>query len=275
MRRSIALNTALMILLGAASSYAQDQAPSDQTEAPVEASAQPQADAQQPENMAQPPAHVWAHESEVGIATVSGNTTSETYNLKQKTTYAFGLNSLTLTARYLQSEVDGVQGSKNWDAAVRYDREVSSRTSIFASHGLESDIFAGYVQRNNYDIGAKYDIAKSDATKWFAELGYRYTYNLFSGPADGRDTINHLVRGYTEISQNLSDKTALRFWVEYLPNVEDFGESRVNFEPSIVSQLSDIFSLKTGYLVKYQSEIVAPVTRHADKFLTTALVTKF
>ena len=83
------------------------------------------------------------------------------------------------------------------------------------------------------------------------------------------------VRLYTEATQAIGEQTSLKFWVEYLPNIDEMDDYRLNLEPSLVTQLSGIFSLKTGYLVKYQSVLVPPVTKYADRFFTTALVAKF
>lgn len=217
----------------------------------------------------------WAHESEIGIATVSGNTETETYNVKQKTSYTFDFNQFTLAARYLRATSAGIESARNWDGSLRYDRELSPWFSVFASNGLESDVFAGYVQRTNYDVGAKYVIIKTEPTNWISELGYRYTDTQFTVTAPGRDDVSHLVRAYTEIIQALGAQASGRLWVEYLPNLSESKEYRLNLEPSIVAQLTGIFSLKTGYLIKYQNQVVAPVTERTDRFFTTSLVAKF
>lgn len=217
----------------------------------------------------------WAHESELGITTVGGNTKTESYNLKQKTSYTFDLNKFTLAARYLKTKSGGVESARNWDGSIRYDREISARFSIFASNGLESDVFAGYVQRTNYDLGATYAIVKSEPTNWIAEAGYRYTDTQFTVRPVGTADVSHLLRIFSEVNQTLGKQASARFWVEYLPNLSEEDEYRVNLEPSIVAQLTGIFSLKTGYLIKYQNRITAPVTERTDSFFTTSLVAKF
>lgn len=223
----------------------------------------------------QPEKSKWAHESELGIATVAGNTDSETYNVKQKTSYVFDLNQMTASARYLRTTAGGTESARNWDASLRYDRTTSTKMSVFTAYSLESDPYAGYVQRNNADIGVKYEIAKSIPTTWLAELGFRNTQTQFLGPAAGRDSSSNFIRVYSEVAQVVSSTSSLRFWIEYLPSIEDSDLYRINLEPSLVSQLNSLLSLKVGYLVKYQNQIVPPVTEHTDRFFTTALVAKF
>jgi putative salt-induced outer membrane protein YdiY len=116
------------------------------------------AHAQAPVETSQP-MNVWTSESEVGIATVSGNSKSETFTGKDTTSYTIDAkNKVTWTGRYLRATSGGVESSRNWDTAARLERLFPpSSLSAFVSYGLESDFYAGYVQRNNADIGLKYD----------------------------------------------------------------------------------------------------------------------
>ena len=216
----------------------------------------------------------WTNESEVGIATVSGNAQSETYSGKQTTLYQFDLNKLKLALRYLKTSSRGTDTARSWDGILRYDRVLREDLSVFASYGLESDVFAGYVQRNNADVGVHYDIVKTKPTQWFAEAGYRNTFTLSRGSSSS-DPVAHIIRVYTEVGQELSETSSGRLWVEYLPNVKAGNDARLNSEVSLVTQINSVFALKVGYLVKYQSAPVAPATEYLDSFFTTAVVAKF
>ncbi len=224
---------------------------------------------------AQVEAKVWSSESELGIATVSGNSKSETFTGKDTTSYIIDhKNKVTWTGRYLRATSSGVESSRNWDTALRLERSFPpSPLSAFVSYGLESDFYAGYVQRNNADVGLKYDLTRTTPTVWIVEAGYRNTQTMSRNVQGTQST--DLLRLYSEINQALGKSASMKFWVEYLPKLDDFKSYRINAEPSLVSQLSGIFSLKTGYLVKYQSALVPPSTKRTDSFFTTALVAKF
>jgi putative salt-induced outer membrane protein len=221
------------------------------------------------------PMNVWTSESELGIATVSGNSKSETFTGKDTTSYTIDQNhKVTWTGRYLRATSSGVESSRNWDTAARLERLFPpSSLSAFISYGLESDYYAGYVQRNNADIGLKYDLTRTTPTVWFVEAGYRNTQTMTRNVQGTQNA--DLLRLYTELTQALGATATFKMFVEYLPLLEDFKSYRVNAEPSLVSQLNGIFSLKTGYLVKYQSDLVPPTLKHTDSFFTTALVAKF
>jgi putative salt-induced outer membrane protein len=215
------------------------------------------------------------HESEVGIASASGNSDSNTYNVKQQTSYAYDRDKWTFTARYLNTNSNGADTAKNWDGALRFDRTLTGWWTLFASFGLEADRFAGFTQRNNHDIGTRYDLVKSNETNLFTEVGYRYTYTMYTTAPAGVDAAANIIRVYLEGTQKVLDRTSARVWVEYLPSFNAPEDYRINFEPSFVSQLNGFLSLKIGYLVKYHNVVVAPATTYSDRLFTTALVAKF
>lgn len=254
MLRSSLLLAALSIILSAApAAFAQ---PAPETTAPAE------------------PRPI-QHESELGIASASGNSESNTYNVKQTTSYKRDMDKATLTARYLNTNAAGTDTAKNWDGALRYDRSLSNWWSLYASFGLESDRFAGFTQRNNHDLGTHYDIIKKEESTLFAEAGYRYTYTMYTTTPEGVDASANILRLYVEGTQKVLERTSFRLWVEYLPNFTTPEDYRVNFEPSFVSQLSGFLSLKVGYLVKYHNVIVPPTVAYSDRLFTTSLVAKF
>ena len=214
----------------------------------------------------------WGHESEVSLINVTGNTTSESYSAKQRTQYTFhDANTLAAAARYLNSRANAVETARSWDASGRYERALSAMQSAYIGHGAESDVFNGYVQRDNSDLGGKHFFIKSDVTNWFAELGYRYTkeLNIVAGT-----TYSNYGRLYTEYEQKQNAALTYKLWVEYLPNFTTSEAYLMNAEPSINVMLSQVFSLKTAYLVKYRN-LVAPGEDRADTTFTTSLVAKF
>ncbi len=215
----------------------------------------------------------WAHESEVGLVKVSGNTDTESYNGKQKTIYTFDHNALTLAGRYLEAKTAGTQTAKSWDTSLRYERILSDQWSVFAQQGAESDSYAGYTQRDNSDVGAKYTIKKSDTENLFAEAGYRYTKTL---PSLGTDLkYESYGRLYSEYDLKVNSNVSAKFWVEYLPNFTTSDAYLVNYEPSVAVVLNSLFSLKVSYLVKYHNKTLLPNEKKEDSTFTTALVAKF
>jgi putative salt-induced outer membrane protein len=215
------------------------------------------------------------HESEAGIVITSGNSQTQTFNLKHQTTYTCSLNTIKAFARYLTSSSNSIESARNWGLGVRYERSLSERWSAFLGQAVESDLFAGYLQRYNTDVGGKYSIIQQKEEvrelNWFVEAGYRYSReNRITPP----DLNNHMLRFYTEANRVWNAAFSTKLWIEYLPNLSISADYQLNTELSLSAVLTSVFSLKTAYLLKYDG---LPVTgaKNTDAVFTTALVAKF
>lgn len=214
----------------------------------------------------------WSHESEASIVQVGGNTTSESYSAKQKTGYKLDTHIFTGAARYLQSKANQVETAKQWDVSVRYEKELGENWGLFLQHGAESDSYAGYVQRDNSDIGGKYIFLKESDQNFFGEFGYRYIKTQFTS---GEMTYSNSGRVYLEYSAKFNDSVTGKFWAEYMPNFTVSDAYLLNYEPSVNVMMSQVLSLKVAYLVKYHNKTKTNDEKKEDTSLTTALVAKF
>lgn len=214
----------------------------------------------------------WSHESEVSLVNVEGNTEGEISSLKQKTEYKIDVHAVAFTGRYIRVKTNDVETARAWDAFGRYERAISEIWSAFLGHGAESDVYSGYIQRDHSDLGGKYFITKTDATNFFLEAGYRYTKTY---PIVGDIMYSNGARLYSEVSHKASPTVSYKLWVEYLPNFDVSEAYLMNAEPSLNVMLSQIFSLKTSYLVKYKNQVLAPGEVRTDSTFTTSLVAKF
>ncbi len=215
----------------------------------------------------------WSNESEAAVVKVGGNTESESYSAKEKTTFTQGTDVWVSTARYLQSKSGGAETAKSWDAALRYEKVFSDLWSGFLQHGAESNVYAGYLQRDNTDLGAKYTFIKSDTENALLEAGLRSTRTLSSQGVDSKR--ENFGRLYTEYSRQINASVSAKAWVEYLPNFSDSEGYFLNYEPSLTVLMNQIFSLKVAYLVKIHNKILLSTERKEDTAFTTSLVAKF
>lgn len=215
----------------------------------------------------------WSNESEASVVQVGGNTTSESYSAKSKTSYKVDTNVISITGRYLQTKSVGVETAKQWEASIRYERELGTHWAAFVQHGAESDWYAGYVQRDNTDIGTKYYFLKDAAETFFTEVGLRTTKTI-AAVTNEVSTFNS-GRLYLEYGKQINESVSAKAWVEYLPNFKDADAYLLNYEPSLSVMMSQIFSIKLAYLVKYHNRTVSATEKKEDTTFTTALVAKF
>lgn len=217
-------------------------------------------------------AKTWGNESEASIVQVGGNTTSESYSAKSKTSYQLEANVITGMGRYLQTRAGGTETAKQWEATLRLEREFGTDWALFLQHGAESDVYAGYLQRDNTDLGVKYNFFKSEASTLLSEAGFRSAKTIEA--ATGNVTYANSSRFYVEYSAKINESVSAKAWVEYLPNFKT-NAYLMNYEPSMSVMMSQIFSIKVAYLVKYQNSPVVPTNKKEDTTFTTALVAKF
>lgn len=213
-----------------------------------------------------------SNESEVGLVVTSGNTDQSTYNIRQASTYQSDANVFKLGARYLKTISNDATTAFYWNLGLRYEREFSPNFSLFAAEVVESDRFAKLAQRYNTDAGAKYFFMKDDSVKWFAEAGYRYQLeNRF----DGSQVKNNQIRAYTEYDRILGPSISAKLWLEFLPNLTNTDDYQLNTEASLTALLTNVFSIKFAYLLRFDNVPAPGVGKKTDTVTTTSLVAKF
>lgn len=217
-------------------------------------------------------ANEFTNESELGVAVANGNSKSKNYNFKQENKYSFGGNLFKFNARYLNAYADSKESARYLLGALRYERELSNRFSVYAGQMFESDKFSGYDLRHSSDAGFKYYIKKEETYYWTAEAGYRYTNEK---QISGKHEYRNQLRTYTEVEKKWSPTVSTKYWLEYLPNLDNGSDYEINTEASISAALSSVFSIKTGYLLRYDKVPPPSASTQTDSLFTTALVAKF
>lgn len=210
-------------------------------------------------------------EAEAGLITVSGANESESYNAKAKAVYSQEANVYTAAGRYLRTNSNGVESARNWEAGLRYERELSEHFGVFVGQKAESDVFNGYIQRDSTDAGLKYTLLKEETLTWFAEAGYRYQKIQ---PTAGDMSHNNMGRLYTEVNKSLDKTLSFKYWAEYLPNFTLTDAYLANTEASLNVMINAMFSLKLAYLLQYQNLPVV-VGKYTTSTTTVNLVAKF
>ena len=181
-------------------------------------------------------------------------------------------NNFIFNARYLNAFANSVESARYFNANLRFERALDERFSLFITETFEKDKFAGIYQRLITDVGGKYAITKTEKTKWSAELGYRY---MQEERLDGTKISQNYGRAYSEIDRQWNVNFSTKYWLEYLPNFTNSTDYQFNTELSLSVLLTNIFSLKSGFLLRYDNLPAPGIFHKTDTLLTTALVAKF
>jgi len=223
-------------------------------------------------------AHKLNHDSEAGVILASGNSETQTYSLKQSTSYAWSDNLTKLTGSYLLGKTSGTETAKKWDLGLRYELGLSGQLSLYSSYQIDSLPFAGTNLRHTIDLGGKYSFFKKEHSDLGCELGYRLTKESFTSD-NGKTSLgyltSHMSRLYLEWNQKWNSSVGSKIWGEYLQSYTILEDYRLNLEPSFSVLLNDVFSVKLAYLVNFRNVPAVSGKKKIDTLYTTSLVAKF
>lgn len=211
------------------------------------------------------------NESEAGVVVTGGNSQTQAISLKDQTSYTFDKNLFRFDGKFLKASSAGVESAYKWMLGLRYERELSSQFSIFVGQSVEQDKFQSIRQRYNTDVGGKYFFFNDQAFKWFSELGYRFTRTNY----ETYFLNESYLRAYSEAERFFNKSVSMKFWFEYLPNLTESKAYKINSELSLSAALSDMFSVKSAYLVRFDNKPASTVSFKTDSTFTTSLVAKF
>lgn len=211
-------------------------------------------------------------EAEAGAVLVGGGSESNTYAGKMRAAYRKGLDTYSLFGHYIRADANGIENTKSWDLGGRYSWQLTENMSYFLGQQVESDIYAGYLQRDNSDIGLQKDLITSDEQNLFIEGGYRYSKTQI---LDEGNSYNSFGRLYVEYSRSFDKTISLRYWFEYLPNFTDAEDYMANTELSMNIMLNSVLSLRMGYLLRYQNIPATELAKYSTRTTTMNLVARF
>lgn len=227
----------------------------------------------------------FSHRSQASIVTTGGNSRVETYNAQTSNTYKVGKRSYILNGHYTlglaESDDDDsndlVESARNWDAAFRYEQEIAPHLSLYSGIQYEGNTFAGFLQRENFDIGEKYTFVDTEKELLTLVYGYRYTEeHRTEVDEETGERVLHFNKGNFELTYRKKRKSfTLGFWVQYLPNFTREKDYQINAEPYFSMILSDIFSIKLAYKMLYDNEPNIDGNERIDWQYTTSLVAEF
>ena len=216
---------------------------------------------------------------ELGFASASGNSTSETFNGKLRMRYADGdwihsmdLFGLRSSAEYSRTLDDGSSERFRQTTAYRYSAAAASglqlgeHRQLTANARYERDDFATYDRQGSFSLG--YGTRLVDAEKLILDAqlgpGVRRTHE-----ADTDETRTGLIgRGQLDLRYQITDNTALtnNLLVES-GSYNTFAQNDLGLSVS----MNDRLALKAGWQARHNSD-VADDKRKTDTLATVNLV---
>lgn len=182
----------------------------------------------------------------------SGNSDTTTLALKNTLTYKYSKPlKLSWKLSFLRGESEGKVTSESIDTLLRGDYNLSSKVFVYGNVVWSQNRLAGVRSRITVGPGLGYKVLTGPKHLLNTELGLNYVEETSTDNSSVSTANGRLFAGYT---YHFTEQTKAGQDVEYL---YDFSNSRnyvVNAETALTTQLTDILSLKTSYVIKYDNE---------------------
>lgn len=230
----------------------------------------------------------WKGSGELGLAYARGNAKAETINAKlgfqrEEERWSWRLSAALLRQK---GEVAGAFDvtANRYELAAAGDYKFNERSYLGASVRFEKDDFAAFERQLTLALALGYTLIDDEATKLSVEAGPGYRRIdpvpfgvVLPGPPPrpvivDPDWSGELIgRGQARLEHAFNEQTALSN-VLLLETGSD--NTFVQNDLGVAVKMSEAFALKTGFQVRYNSEVPRGLSK-TDRLFTTNLVYSF
>lgn len=218
-----------------------------------------------------PPPKPVAFTMDFGYVNAEGNSRLTTFNLAEKLTFTFDRWRHAQSFGAIYGKTDGEESSNLSFAAWRSDYSFLRNLSLYGSFGFDRNKFAGISRRFEQGVGLAWSAVNTTRQQWRLEAGGGLTQQRALTGATARFST---LRGATSYRYNFSSAAHAFEVFEFLPNLEDSDDYRVNSETGIIAPLSTHLALKVGYVVRFDN-LPEPGRRRSDRIFTTGAQLNF
>lgn len=188
---------------------------------------------------------------DMSLVAVSGNTSVSTFALNEKLIRRLDRWEFKQDLGSVYGKTSGVESSNLLRAGVRADYSLADHFAIYALTAYDRNKFAGIKARYAEGLGVVAKVIATDRDQFNVEAGYQVTQqrNLI-----GSDHNFSALRAASDWKHNFSKATYFFQGVEYIPDLEDSRDYRINTETDLVAPLSAHMGMKVSYVVRFANE---------------------
>lgn len=208
-----------------------------------------------------------------GLVDVAGNTRlmslSGDERLEHRTADARWMFSQTAAAVY--GRTDDSTTATQLKAGLRADRALSARLSAFLGASFERNRFAGISRRFEEILGLGWKAVATPRDQLVLEAGV--ALNQQRSTLDLTDNFI-AARGGAAFRHRFTETAYFEQLAEFLPNLENGDDLRINTETSLVAPISSRIALKAAYAIRFDN-LPAPGFKKTDRILTSGIQVTF
>ena len=188
---------------------------------------------------------------DLSLVAVSGNTSVSTFAVNEKLIRRVDRWEFKQDFGNVYGKTDGVETSKLVRSGLRADYSLTDHFALYALTAYDRNKFAGIKARYAEGLGGVAKILATAVDQFNVEAGYQLTQqqNLI-GPTHNFSALrvaSNWKRSFTKASYFFEG-------VEYLADLQDSQDYRVNSETNVVAPLSSHVGMKFSYVVRFANE---------------------
>lgn len=212
----------------------------------------------------------WYDQAEISFVLTAGNSESSTLGVENRLERLFPGSKLTFDAGGIRVETRSTERSaigtpadfviveqsdsrpttENYFAALRYDRELSARSYVYASGGWVRNRFAGIDDRWTGAAGFGWQLIQSKWTAFQVDLAATATSEQ---PVVGDSDTFAGLRVSWDLGHRLTETTKLTSLLVVDENLSETEDLRAEFDNSVAVDISGTLALKTGLKLLYDN----------------------
>lgn len=206
---------------------------------------------------------------DAGFAHTSGNSDVTSISGGQTFRYMTGSWILSQSFDALFNRTGDSTTAENYQGKVRGDRALGQdgRLALFLALRASKDRFAGINRRFEEALGVSYDVVKTPKNVVMVEAGATMVQQQSTAGVN-----NDYPAALTGASylHYFTPEATFTVTGEYIPNLENDDDYRLNGEAKLLAPLSGAISLSVSYLVRYDNQ-PEPGFKSTDRFFISGI----
>lgn len=209
--------------------------------------------------------------TDFGFVQTSGNTQVTTMNVGERFTHERGRFTLSQTFALVYGKQRDTLNTNNLRTSLRGDYKIDKVFAFFLGAGYDRNRFAGIERRFEEQIGLQARVLAARADTIRVEGGGSVTQQI---AVNGGQENFPSARGALAWRHAFTRSSYFNQNVEYVPNLTENTDWRLNTESSLIAPLSSRLGLKLSYVVRYDN-LPEPGFERLDKLFTTGIQLTF
>jgi len=205
--------------------------------------------------------------AEFGLVSASGNTRLSTLNVGDKIVRKARSWTITQLGAYIYGKTNGASSANQLRASLRGDHLFAGRVGLFVGSAFERNRFAGFTSHTDQIAGISALVVAEPRDSLRLDGGGVYTNEE---RVDGTSKAFPAARAGMAYKHSFGGTSSFNQTAEYVPNLEDTDQDRMNSESSLSARLSTHIGMKLSYVIRYDSKPATGFGK-SDRILTTGL----